>query len=152
MLNRYAFINSANGLVESIVEMDDSTILEPSAGQTAILLTVDNPVQIGWVYNGGDTFSKMLTDSKIDRIDFMRRFTREETIAMNAIKKEIMYMTVADYSDPAKEYLTVLEIDLQRIDLSPQIDLVHSDTIEALNSLAAAGVITQQRIPEILSY
>lgn len=152
MLNRYAFINSANGLVESIVEMDDLTILEPSVGQTAILLTVDNPVQIGWVYNGGDTFSKMLTDSKIDRIDFMRRFTREETIAMNAIKKEIMYMTVADYSDPAKEYLTVLEIDLQRIDLSPQIDLVHSDTIEALNSLAAAGVITQQRIPEILSY
>lgn len=152
MLNRYAFINSANGYVDSIVQMDDSIPWEAPAGQTAILLSDDNPVQVGWTYNGGETFSKIQGETKIDRLEFMRRFTTEETIAMNVVRKTIMFMTAADYQDPTKQYLTELEIILQRFNISPQIDLEHPETISALTALANAGVVTQERIPDILSY
>lgn len=150
MLNRYAFINSANGIVLNIVQRDDSSLWQTPEGQTAILLTDENLVEIGWVYNGGDIFSRIPSETKVEKIDFMRRFTIEETIAMNALRKVVTSLSVPDYSDATKQQYVALEIILQRFDLAMQIELAHPETIQAINALVLSGVITQARAEEIL--
>lgn len=76
-----------------------------------------------------------VSKAPITKLEFMNRFTMDELAGIyTAAKTEVM-----------------IEVFLDKLKLSTEIDLSDANTIAGVNSLAAAGLLTADRAKEILA-
>lgn len=77
--------------------------------------------------------SRLASSPRITRLAFMQRFTQAERVAIRQAAKNVP--EIEDY--------------LAMVGAATFIDLERADTIESVNALATAGLITQERAIEI---
>lgn len=89
---------------------------------------------------------------RLPKIDFLRLFTAEETIAFNLLRKRVQALTPENYgsADAATRALVGFEVFLGRYDaLADQIELDHPETLQGLDLLVALNVLTPARRAEV---
>lgn len=86
-------------------------------------------------------------------IDFLRLFTNAELAGFNALRKTVAALAPADYSDPDKAALVGFEVGLTHYDAlrAGLIELDHPETIQWLSLLVPLGVLTQERLGQVLA-
>lgn len=88
---------------------------------------------------------------RVTKADFQRRLLPAERYAVNALRREIAGLAPADYADPQHQLLVAAEDVLQAFDLPAEfIELDHPDTFAGLSLFAFLGVLTTERVTEIL--
>lgn len=90
---------------------------------------------------------------RVNKVDFLRLFTGEETRQWNKLKRQIASLTEADYDDPAKALLVQAEAAMDRFNALPEfVELDHPETMAFVGGLlTAAGVLTAPRAAEVLA-
>lgn len=86
-------------------------------------------------------------------IDFLRLFTPAELAGFNALRKTVAALAPADYGDPDKAALVGFEVGLTHYDAlrAGLIELDHPETIQWLSLLVPLGVLTQERLAQVLT-
>lgn len=86
-------------------------------------------------------------------IDFLRLFTNGEMAGFNALRKTAAALAPADYGDPTKAALIGFEVGLTHYDAlrAGLIELDHPETIQWLSLLVPLGVLTQERLAQVLA-
>lgn len=88
---------------------------------------------------------------RLPKVDFWRRFTPLEQVALLGSRKALNAMTPQQFSDPASAGWWALAVALQTLDMiSEFIEIDHPETEAGLGAFAAAGIIAPERIPVIL--
>ena len=86
-------------------------------------------------------------------IDFLRLFTQAELAGFNALRKAVAALAPADYGDPTKAALVGFEVGLTHYDAlrAGLIELDHPETIQWLSLLVPLGVLTEERLAQVLA-
>lgn len=86
-------------------------------------------------------------------IDFLRLFTSAELAGFNALRKTVADLAPADYGDPDKAALVGFEVGLTHYDAlrAGLIELDHPETIQWLSLLVPLGVLTEERLGQVLT-
>jgi hypothetical protein len=88
---------------------------------------------------------------RVAKVDFWRRFTPGEQVALLGARKSLEAMTPAEFQDPMSAGWWVLAVALQTLDMIPSvIELDHSDTVAGLEAFAASGIIAADRVAVVL--
>lgn len=107
-------------------------------GYDCRVLTADQPCGIGWI-EVGDEYAEPeveLSPEPLAPIDFMRRFTPAEWIAIDSARA----------TDGMVRYVMAL------FEAALSVRLDHPDTIAALGYFVHVGLLTQERADEILRW
>jgi hypothetical protein len=103
--------------------------------QLAIDVTTQNPQpQVGWTFNGTELVG-VATSMIITRLAMRSRFTVTELMAVYTASQSNVFFKVL----------------LDNLSVATFIDLSRPDTIQGMNSLWQYGVISKERINEILT-
>jgi hypothetical protein len=132
-----AIINTQTGIVENIVIIDNIG-WDPGINLNVVVLQENEACVIGQSYDQNATTRFFGTPAPQPRVyathDFLLRFTAEERAAARA----------AALTDP-------IIADFQQLSqVVPSIDNTNPETIQGMQYLVSAGVITQQRYNEIM--
>lgn len=133
MANRVAIIES--GAVVNVIIADASW--QAADGCEVVLLDDGSPVGPGWLYDG-KVFAEpapLPGNPVMAPIDFMRRFTGPERIAVRTASKQ----------DP------ILEDAFALLNVAQTVSLDSPDTRNAVKYMAHLGLISAQRAAEILT-
>lgn len=86
-------------------------------------------------------------------IDFLRLFTPAELAGFNALRKTVAALAPEDYGDPTKAALVGFEVGLTHYDAlrAGLIELDHPETIQWLSLLVPLGVLTEERLAQVLT-
>ena len=86
-------------------------------------------------------------------IDFLRLFTNTEMAGFNALRKTVAALAPADYGDPDKAALVGFEVGLTHYDAlrAGLIELDHPETVQWLSLLVPLGVMTEERLQDVLA-
>lgn len=86
-------------------------------------------------------------------IDFLRLFTQAEMAGFNALRKTVAALAPEDYGDPTKAALVGFEVGLTHYDAlrAGLIELDHPETIQWLSLLVPLGVLTEERLAQVLT-
>lgn len=88
---------------------------------------------------------------RISKVDFWRRFTPAEQVAMLGARKTIAAMSPEEFGSPSSVGWWQLAVAFQTLDLIPSvIELDHPDTVAGVEGFAAAGLVAPARVPVIL--
>jgi hypothetical protein len=89
---------------------------------------------------------------RVTKADFQRLLVPAERYAINALRRQIADLTVADYSDPANSLLVAAEDVLLAFEQPAEfIELDHPDTYAGLMLFSYLGVLTEARVNEIVA-
>lgn len=86
-------------------------------------------------------------------IDFLRLFRAEELVGFNRLQKDVAALAAADYADPDKAALVGFEVFLTHYQAlrAGLIELNHAETIQGLSLLVPLGVLTAERLQQVLA-
>lgn len=86
-------------------------------------------------------------------IDFLRLFRAEELVGFNRLQKDVAALSAADYADPDKAALVGFEVFLTHYQAlrAGLIELNHAETIQGLSLLVPLGVLTAERLQQVLA-
>lgn len=86
-------------------------------------------------------------------IDFLRLFRAEELVGFNRLQKDVAGLGAADYADPEKAALVGFEVFLTHYQAlrAGLIELNHAETIQGLSLLVPLGVLTAERLQQVLA-
>jgi hypothetical protein len=138
---RYAIV--IGDTVVNVILSDD----EPENG---IATDVAGP---GWTYDGKGFVAPVVARGpvRITKADFQRLLTPTERYALNALRKKVAALPPTQYADPANGLLLAAEDVLFAFEQPAEfIELNHPDTFQGLMLLSYLGVITPQRVAEIV--
>jgi hypothetical protein len=132
-----ALINTQTNIVENIVIIDNID-WNPGINFNVVVLQENESCIIGQAYNQNATPRFFGTPAPQQRVyathDFLLRFTAEERAAARS----------AALTDP-------IIADFQQLSqVVPTIDNMNPETVQGMQYLVSAGVITQQRYNEIM--
>jgi hypothetical protein len=89
---------------------------------------------------------------RVPKVDFFRRFTDVEKVAIYGARKRIAEMTSEEFADIANIGWWKLALVFETLDLIPEfIELDHPETLDALSAFAQSSFIHPDRINDILS-
>lgn len=128
----------------------------PPAGLSLFDGPLPDNVAVGWTFANDDWSEPVYEPSetipiRVTKADFQRRFTATERYALNALRREIAALTVADYSDPAMTLLVAAEDVLIAFEQPAEfIELNHPETFQGLMLLSYLDVLTEARVTAII--
>lgn len=163
-MQRIALLIPATMTVDYVVDWNGVGVYPAPLDRLCVFLTEgQNPAQGDYFDQVNGIFKPTVpttidgTVRRIEKIDFMRLFTMQETTRYNALRRQVAALTVADYSssDPAVQALVSIEVAFNRFDLAAQIELTHPETLGAVNALAYLGIFdaneAAQRVLDVLA-
>lgn len=124
--------------INNIENESDVTNLAKNSQAVIDITNIDPRPEIGWFFDGISllpTSGGHVESKKITKLAFRKRFSNQELATIYTLAKQNVSMQI--YLD-----------DLQAAKF---IDLSRGDTINAINSLAQLGIISQLRAQEILT-
>ncbi len=146
---RYALIR--DGIVENIILWDGEAPLDLPEDVSAI---DTEEAGVGWTWNSEDGFAPPAVSTgpvRITKADFQRLLTPQERYGINALRKQIATLAVADYADPANALLVAAEDVLLAFEQPAEfIELDHPDTYAGLMLFSYLGILTEARVNEIV--
>lgn len=80
-------------------------------------------------------FVPILVAKKLSKLAFLNRFTNEELVTILSVAKQN----------------ALVEVFVKKLDASEFVDLSYPPTIEGINALASAGLLTESRANEVLN-
>jgi len=143
MSKRFAQVQ--NNIITNIIMVDDDFI-----DASGIMLTETQPANIGWeVVNGSIKFpeSPVVVEpppppqTVFTKYQFRSRFTLAELVAIDN------FASSTTLSDVHKATLNTIT---KNFDVADSIDVTNSATIQGVEYLVTAGLLTQDRATEIL--
>ena len=120
------------------------------------LLSENEDCAPGYTYKDGDWIAPQPPPRprpiRITKADFQRLLIPAERYGINALRRRIAGLSVADYSNPANALLIAAEDVLLAFEQPAEfIELDHPDTYAGLMLFAYLGVLTEARVNEIVS-
>lgn len=150
---RYAIIR--DGVVENVVLWDGEADWSPPAD--TLLVPCPPWVSTGASYDG-EAFSappppvSSREPVRVSKADFQRLLTPTERYSLNALRKQIATLTPADYPDPANALLVAAEDVMFAFEQPLEfIELDHPETYQGLMLLSYLGILTADRVAEIVA-
>ena len=142
---RYALIQ--NGVVTNVIEADPDHL--PELPDTTLMPS--KTAGIGWTYADG-TFKApepetplTQTSARITRLAFRNRFTQAEKVALELAALDNPSATMAQ-----RQQAAALRAHLKDLDAATFVDLNRPETVTAVQSLEAGGLLASGRAATIL--
>jgi hypothetical protein len=142
------------GVVTGVaLHSDDATISSSTTSGNVIAVADGDPVALGWTHNnvdGKDTFAPPASPplrKKLSPVEFKLQFTSAERLAIRAARSYSGNdATKTMFAEAIDDFFDI--VDDPRL---TNVDLDHPQTIEGVEALAAAGLITTDRAAVILA-
>jgi hypothetical protein len=142
-------------VVNVVVPSDDPDFVYGGVYDEVVMVEDDVVVGPGFTYDGADFQAPAMVSQgpiRVTKADFQRLLVPAERYAINALRRQILGLTVADYSDPANALLVAAEDVLLAFEQPAEfIELDHPDTYAGLMLFAYLGVLTEARVNEIVA-
>lgn len=153
------FARVSNGAAVDVVDGDPTTLFHPTLAAEFIVVPAD--VVVGSQLIEGEWFAPgevapsppPPAPVQMAIIDFLRLFTQAEMAGFNALRKTVAALAPDDYGDPDKAALVGFEVGLTHYEAlrAGLIELDHPETVQWLSLLVPLGVLTAERLGEVLS-
>ena len=147
-----------------VLDGDPAELFHPAVA--ADFEEVPDDVEVGWIRDGDDWSAPETEEPtpeptapvRLAIIDLLRLFTTAELAGFNALRKACQALVPADYElaaagDPVKGALVGFEVFLTFYDAlrSGLIELNHPETIQGLSLLMPLGVLSAERLAQVLA-
>ena len=158
------FARIIDGVAADVVDADPADLFHPVIA--AEFVEVPDQVVVGSTLTDGVWSAPPVAQApepvrapvQMAVIDFLRLFTTEELAGFNALRKACQALAPADYreateGDQGKAALVGFEVFLTFYDAlrAGLIELNHPETIQGLSLLVPLGVLTPERLAEVLA-
>lgn len=147
---RYALIR--DGEVENVILWDG--VAELNLPEDVSAIDCPDEVSPGWLWNNADGFSAPASaqgPNRVTKADFQRLLLPAERYAINALRKTISGLTVADYSNPDNGLILAAEDVLLAFEQPAEfIELNHPDTFAGLTLFSYLGILSSERVAAII--